>query len=283
MHLPKGHLSPSQVDAYHRCGEQYRIFTVEGNRRRPDFGLIYHSATHEALLEHDLAYKVQTGHNRANIEIQEFYRATMEGKLGEIREDPNLDKPAEKAVEEEVAYFDKITKATEQWRKDTKPLEVEKSLSFNVGTVPVEVRLDLIEDETICSRVSDLKRKGAKPGDPAKSLQLATYSIGTGISDVGYRTVVENKSPTLERADGLIGPGMIARTVEQYEKTADMISKGIFMPVITTKATEWICSKKFCAAFAKDAKDWMTGRDIACPYGERAVVSIAVGGNGHGK
>lgn len=276
MKLPYGHLSPSQVEMFHRCGKQYEIFMVDGNRRPPDFFLISHGVTHEAILEHDLAYKKITGHNRGNVEISEFYRSKMEGKLSEIKEDPNLEGSAVKAVEEEVTYFDKIVAATEDFRKNTKPLEIEQKLQFNVGTVPVSVRLDLIEDETICTRISDLKRKGSGRGDPSKSLQLATYSIGTGIPDVGFRTIVENKSPKLERADGEVTGGTVERTVRQYETTADSIDKGIFMPVIIGKQTDWVCSAKFCGAWRKDATDWKTGRKIACPYGERSAISVAV-------
>ena len=281
------HYSPSTLNMWERCQIQVAIFKIGGAKSPPDFALEKKKLTHEVYLEDDMGYKVKSGHNRANSELSEIYRSKIESKVLPLaREDPNLEMPADKAVEDEAKYFDSILTETEAFRKQTVPLEVEKSMQFSIGGVPVSCRLDLVTDETICNRVEDLKRQGQAPpeGSAARNRQLVTYALGTGISDVGLVAVVENKKPKLVRERGQVSQGEIARVTRQYQVAAEQITHametGMFMPVEHgDKQKAWICSARYCGAWRNGAKDWLTGRDISCPYGERSSVSIAVGGS----
>lgn len=278
MNLPKGHLSPSQMNAWEMCEVRYRIFNVEGAKSPPDFVLHAKQKTHWALLEKDLAQKIESHANLANSDISEIYRAEMEsGGMEAAKEDPNLEGEPQKAVEAEVTYFDKIILATEKWRKATNPMEVEKSLSGNIGGVPVECRIDLVHEEPIGVRVEDLKRQGGSPADPSKSQQLTTYSILTDLDDVALSVIKENKTPTFESVPGIISKGQKSRTIKRYQDTAEKImwamEKDRWTPVDhgdTRKS--WICTAKFCGAWKRDARDWVSGRIIACPWGERSQV-----------
>jgi hypothetical protein len=282
--LPTGHLSPSQLDAFTRCGKQYEFTRVLGYRRRPDFFLEVHRQTHETILEFDMRYKAEHGKNRGDSELSEHYRGKLEEQLPLLKEAHDLEgKTAEKAIEEEVSYFDKIIPATRPFRSSTVPAKtesgvarIEERLEFEMGTVPVVAYLDLVADRTVFDQVLDLKRRGKTPrsGLAGKSRQLATYAQGTGLTDVGLRTIVENVRPTVHEDDAEITPGRIARVVAQYEDAAARITAGNFAPVDDgDPMKEWVCSAKFCGFWPKDATDWITGKPAACPYGERSAVS----------
>lgn len=283
--LPTGHLSPSQLDAFTRCGKQYEFTRVLGYRRRPDFFLEVHRQTHETILEFDMRYKAEHGKNRGDSELSEHYRGKLEEQLPLLKEAHDLEgKTAEKAIEEEVSYFDKIIPATRPFRSSTVPARtvegvarIEERLEFSMGSVPVVAYLDLVADRTVFDQVLDLKRRGKSPrsGLAGKSRQLATYAQGTGLPDVGLRTIVENVRPTVHEDDGEITPGEIQRVTSQYEDAATRISQGLFAPVDHgNPMLSWICDQKWCGFWASNATDWLTGKPAGCPYGEKSRVMV---------
>ncbi len=284
MQLPKGHLSPSQLGQWERCQQQWAIFTLGGAKAPPDFALEAKKLTHEILLEEDLNFKILSGSNRANSELLEIHRAKMESTVLPLaREDPNLEGPADKAVQGETAYFEKIVDATEDFRRGTQPVEVEQTLEFTLGGVPISCRVDLISKQQTGNMVEDLKRLGQAPpvGSAAKSRQLVTYSSATGLKDVGFAAVVENKTPKLVLERGEVSSGEVARVAQQYRVGANQMlsamQTGDFMPVDHgEKMKAWICSGRYCSAWRIGARAWNTGQLIECKWGERSSVAVAV-------
>lgn len=292
----RGHLSPSAVNAWERCQIQYRIFRVEGAVAPPDAVLAVKQLNHRVILEDDLAYKQLTSHNRANSELSELYRAGMETNVPLFREDPNLEMPVQKFVEETASYFDQILTATEPFRRETVPLEVEQEVNFSFGGVPVVSRLDLVSEnwEGKISdgvtrpekRIEDLKVQGQSPseGSAVKNRGLVTYSAGKGIPDVGLAAVVENKKPVLKLDRGTVTPGEVERVKTQFQAAAfeieNAIRADVWKPVDHgNKATGWVCSARWCGAYNVGSKDVKTGRDISCPFGERSMVQVAISSN----
>jgi hypothetical protein len=153
-----------------------------------------------------------------------------------------------------------------------------------LGGIPLVGYYDLKADEKVNDRILDLKRQGsATKGGSGKSRQMATYAIGTGIADVGLVQIVENVVPRIETDEGQITQGLVERTKTQYQVIAAQIDhaieKDIWLPVDTSdNRKSWVCTAKFCGAFRIGAKDFRTGRDISCPYGERASVAVAIMG-----
>ena len=280
-HLPRGHLSPSQLTAYELCEMRYKTFNAEGHKAPPDFALHAKIKTHEVILEKDLAQKIESGKNLANSDLSEIYRAEMEQAIPLAKEDPNLEGEAVNVIGEEIAYFDKIIAATQDWRHKTSPIGIEKEVNGLVGDVPVSGRIDLIADEPICNRIVDLKRQGsaAVAGSAGKNRQLVTYSILEGLTDVALAVVVENKTPVMKPSEGEVSVNEQRRVTAQYRSTAEHISlsmeKDIWKPVDHGDPRKaWVCSAKFCGAWRSDARDWVTGVSIACPYGERSQVTV---------
>jgi hypothetical protein len=277
----RDHLSPSAVGAWDRCQMQYRIFRVEGAVSPTDAMLTVKQTNHKVILEDDMGYRILTGHNRANSELSEIYRADVEKAVPIFREDPNLETPVEKFVETEISYFDQILTATEPFRRETVPLEVEHQVDFTFGGIPIVSRLDLISNSENGKRIEDLKRQGQSPseGSAAKSRQLVTYSAGLGIPEVGLVAVVENKKPVVKLERGTVTPGEVERVKAQYQAAAfqieNALASGVFAPVDHgDRARAWICSAKFCGAWKIGSKDVKTGRSIACPYGQRSEVRV---------
>ena len=281
MNLPKGHLSPSQLNTLDRCELQFKIFVVEGAKAPPDCALIVKSATHKSILEGDLRQKISSGLNMGETDIIELHRAELEQAVPKMNEDPNRTDDPVKIIDTETAYFSQIVKATEPWRKETRPVSVEQDVEGVIGGVPVKGRIDLIRDETTHNRLQDLKRVGQSPkaGMAEKSRQLATYAKLTGITDVGLVSIVENKAPKVVPDPGQIVN--VSRIEAQYQKAAARIEwlmqTDNWMPVdVSDSRKDWICSKAYCGAWRADSKDWLTGRPIACPYGERAQTRISI-------
>jgi len=294
----KSHLSPSAVNAWERCGVAYRIFRVEGAVAPPDAVLAVKQLNHRVILEDDLAYKQLTSHNRANSELSELYRAGMETNVPLFREDPNLEMPVQKFVEETSSYFDQILTATEPFRRETVPLEVEQEVNFSFGGVPVVSRLDLVSQNVGWAdsgftpvqegkRIEDLKVQGQSPseGSAVKNRGLVTYSAGKGIPDVGLAAVVENKKPVLKLDRGTVSPGEVERVKTQFQAAAfeieNAIRADVWKPVDHgDKARAWICSARFCGAWKIGSKDVKTGRDISCLFGERSGTSVSLSAKG---
>lgn len=279
--LPYGNLSPSQLNAWERCQVQYRIFTVEGAKAPPDCALEVKSQTHETLLEGDLAAKIKDGKNLPDSQLQEMFLAGLEQRVPMMKEDPNREEDPQKIVEQESAYFGKIITFTGPWRREVKPQAVEHSVEGLIGDVPVKGRIDLIADEGVNYRIEDLKRQGRAPskGSAQNSRQLASYAILTNIADVGLRAIVENVTPKMADDLGQISQGLAERTAVQYQGIAgeitDATEKDRWVPVDTTdQRKSWVCTAQYCGAWRIGSKDFRTGRDIACPYGERAQKKV---------
>ena len=274
--LPHGHLSPSQLNAWERCQVQYRIFNVEGAKSPPDCALEIKKETHKVLLEGDLAQKIKTGENLPNYRLAEMFVAGLEVRSGAMQEDPNRTEPVEKIVDAEIGYFDKIASFTTPWRKAAQPKMVETEYQGAIGDIPVSARLDLVVDEGVNDRVQDVKRQNRAPANAQNSRQLATYAILTGIADVGLVGIVENKTaPKVVIDNAQVSQGLAERTRAQYRGIAgeitDALEKDRWVPVDTTDSRKaWVCTANYCGAYRIGSKDWKTGRDISCPYGERA-------------
>lgn len=279
--LPKKYLSPSQLNTWERCNLQYKIFVVEGAKAPPDCGLEVKKMTHEVILEKDLAQKITSGSNLKPTELQELFVAGLEQKVDLMAEDPNRTDPVEKIVSAEAAYFGKVAVATEPWRRAVEPLAVEQSFEITIGDVPVVGRMDLVQNEKVNDRVVDLKRQGRGPskGSAQNSRQLATYAIAKNCPDVGLGVIVENVTPKVELENGQISTGLVERVTAQYQAIAgqitDAIEKDRWVPVDTTdNRKSWVCSKLYCGAWGIGSKDWVTGRSIACVFGERAQKKV---------
>lgn len=279
--LPWGHLSPSQLNMWERCQVQYRIFQVDGAKAPPDCGLEVKIQTHDTILRGDLEQKIKSGENLPNSHLQEHFIAGLETRVDAMKADPNRSEPIEKIVQTEATYFGKIASMSQPWRKATRPRAIEREILFTIGDVPVKCRLDLLVDEGVNDRVQDLKRSGRKlpKGSAQGSRQLATYAIGMQSADVGLVNIVENVLPVVEIQDAQISQGLAERTKAQYEGIAEQITfateKDRFVPVDTTDQRKaWCCTAQYCGAWRIGSKDWKTGRDISCEYGERAVSKV---------
>lgn len=279
--LPKGHLSPSQLNAWERCQVQYRIFNVENAKSPPDCALEVKLQTHDTIIEGDLAQKIKTGENLPDSHLTEMFLAGLETRVEGMEADPNRKEPVEKIVASEAAYFAKIATFTGPWRRGVKPKAAELEYKGQIGEIPISARLDLIVDEGVNDRVQDLKRQGRAPskGSAQNSRQLATYAILSGIADVGLVGIVENAIPKVEMDNGQISQGLVERVKAQYEGIAgeitDALEKDRWVPVDTTDQRKaWVCTANYCGAWRIGSKDWRTGRDISCEYGERAQKKV---------
>lgn len=296
--LPRGYLSPSQANSWEMCQVRWASIYAEGNTFAPSRGLEVNKERHKVTLEDDLGYKIKTGHNRADSELSEIYRADIESLLPVLREDPTpLEGSLEKFVQDEIAYHDKILAETKPFRQKVVPVEVEgggKNIEFLFGGVPISVRPDLVSDEGINHRLHDLKHEGQSSpvGLARTNRQLITGAAAKGLEDVGLIRVVENKNPTLQLdpppdklSEGHVAPMEFERIKRQYQAIESEIlhamQTGIFKPVDKgNKRTAWVCSRAWCGVWASDAKDMRTGANISCQWGERSGSSVSLSTSG---
>lgn len=290
MNLPNGHVSPSSVARWLRCGMQEYLFGVKRFIAPPEVALEVGKQTHRTILDLDLTHRLRTGGNMGEGELLEAHLDGLR-KSEDILHAPTLDEEGGlgKLIDQEAVYFERHLIASYDWRHRVTVQAVEMPFVLDLGGVPVEGRIDLVEN----GQVTDLKRKRLskngrrpsplKPEDVGRSLQLVPYAAATGKTRAAFISLCDSTSSRglapVEPASAEITAPQLERVTAIYQSVAERISAGDFPPVDTSSQNGWVCSKRFCGAHPKDARDFVTGQLIACPWGERSATTVSVGGD----
>lgn len=255
------HLSPTQIDMYCRCGEQYRRRYVEGEILPPAVAMVTGTAVHRGA-EVNSAQKIRTREDLAVKDIVDVAANTFNEEL--LRSGVTL-------VGDEVAKglntvcgegLDQAVKLAglyaEQSAPDYQPAIVEEYVRLVLpGQYDILCRIDLIDE---LDRVIDFKtaKRKMQQADADASIQLTTYAAA-GRKLLGGRAVSE------VRLDVLVGTKKPQRQVIQSSRTRadfqalanriNVVAAGIAMGNFPPAAPgSWWCSKRFC------------GYHASCPY-----------------
>lgn len=275
MNLPKGHLSPSQVSSWLRCPKQYEIFQLNGHIAPPGIASLpmYKGRFFDKAMEAELRAKLGGSPPMADEELLQVYMDTLHADE-DIVQIHDLD--IGKLVDSEAAVVPKLFRAARPWRERVEPIAVQAKVEIDFGGVPFVGYLDLMENE----RITDVKRTSSKsvrrytPDTAANSIQLVPYAVATGRPQVAWLPVVEQKFPTANLQEAYLVSANVARVEAIYNMVAENISAGRFPPVDKSGGDAWVCSARWCGAWSKDARDYLTNQDISCPFGQKSSVSV---------
>lgn len=246
LNLPRGYLSPSQIDTYQRCPRQYQFRYVEEKISPPGIALILGSSAHKAC-EHTHRYIAAHEEPAPTEEIEAIFADDYTERLVECKVWPD-DKPgvAKDAGIQLVRQYNQ-TVAPNLWV--THDREMNQMIEYEVRAIISDVEMlgyvDLVDDDGHDLWIVDLKtsNRAKTQAQIDSSLQLSFYSHALGITRVRYENLITTKQPKIERLKS-------QRTQRDYRwleqvvaSVSQAISAGIFPPC---SADSWCCSERWC-------------------------------------
>lgn len=243
--LPVGYLSFSQVDTYLSCPRKYEWhYFVKPEIVGGSPALLLGSSGHKVIadiLEAKMAGK--------HINIKTITKKHSQQLASELRTLANqLGEPI--PVTELCSQHDRLI---EQWAKDVlpefDPTAVESKVECTIGGYPFLMYIDAIHKG---KRVIDWKFVASAKSKYtlADSLQLSVYSIGTGLDEVGFGSLVKPRvgkeaswKPRVQVIHTMRTQAERDWAVEVVKSAADGIRKRHF-PLCSPE--NFLCSDKYC-------------------------------------
>jgi len=270
--LPRGYLSPSQVNTYLRCPRQWELTYVEGKPRRTSArmfqGVFIHAAVEKILKD-----RLDTGDlPPLDVATDAFSDAYEKSKnLIDDWEDSDEGKLKDVGVKGTTAYYESAA-------REATPISVEKTFTAVIKEpggrikLPVLGRIDSIQvqaaserqyqdlrekvafDEmaeiTLPKRIHDLKVTTTKwsPAKLENDLQFALYAGVEHVPDVQVDQIVKGKAqtprPKYEKLSGVFTNAQVKWTERVILDVGKSIALGNF-PV--TSPSNWWCSNQWCS------------------------------------
>jgi len=261
IQLPKGYLSPTQINMYWRCGKQYEFRYILGIKNPPGVNLVDGSSHHDTL-DNNNKHKIKTGNDRSDKYLVQRFCDIFSDQAKEI---PKKEWMLADTTKDKVIKRGKIIQA--QYRKyfapNLTPEFSEEEVTFKVGDVKVKGYIDVggkykLPSFPAMRGVFDYKITGRKKSldEVENSIQLSHYGWGAidlmkGISFqkppyVGFCSLLKTGSsiPVLQAIK------LVTDRIKWYRlqvaSVADAISRGSF-PV--RNGTGWECSPRFCGFY----------------------------------
>lgn len=180
--LPAGSLSYSQLYTYESCGVKYKYKYVD--KKKVDYfstNLFYGSVLHIGI-EHFLKNKTMLLEDRNHLSTKEMKKFAKEYLIRSKHKPDNEEKlELKKNI---LALCELKNLWTEQVGINLNPTGVEEKIYIKVDGIPYVIKMDLINNNKISDFKLTSRMKSQKDAD--NSLQLSTYSLGTGLSDVSF-------------------------------------------------------------------------------------------------
>jgi hypothetical protein len=252
----RAHYSPSQINMFTRCGEQYRRRYVENERLAPGVAALRGTAVHEGA-RLNFTQKLDTRADLPASEIvdaaAEKFRAEASGEVAFTEEEraQGIKATIGQALDETVRY---AQAHAEQQAPDYQPVLIEERVEIATG-IPGRSLMGVLDLADEHDDIVDLKTKGRTPpqSDVDTSLQLTTYHAL-------FRAKMK-RPPRRILHDVLVGlKGGVKRVVLETQRTdADFaalaarivtidaaIKAGNFIPAAPDS---WACSRNWCGFY----------------------------------
>lgn len=263
IQLPGLYLSPSQIDMYLRCPQQYKRRYIDKVISPPDVALV-EGTSHHAALEQNNLFKIKKG---VDMEPKKILSAFKDAWATNKKKD-NLSV----SNEEERALVDRgATMIGEYCRVFAplfKPVEAEKMVCVPVGPIRILGIMDAIggKSDTMSVKGSGPLRtivdyktvnRAKSQSDADSSLQLSCYVYFHGKKwptwdqglGVGLLSLVKSNG-NVEWTSTRPSTGRVKWFRQVALQVANAISLGSFPP---TTPGSWCCSQRFCGYF-KDCR-----------------------------
>ncbi len=268
------HVSPSQLDMYLRCGEQYRRRYVLGEKVPPGIALVKGSACHKAA-EVNYRQKIQSGEDLPEQALLEAAATGFEeASAGGVFFDPDEAGRAEQVL---GLAKDSAVALTRVFRRDisprVQPVIVEEFVRIPIPTASHDLlgRLDVADTGKV---VRDLKTSNRrKPQDEIdRSDQMTFYALayrhktGERPAGVALDVLVDTNTPASQILTSTRDEKDVAVFLHRVNAFLAGVKAGSFAPA---PLGAWCCSPKYCGFFS------------SCPYvnPDRAAAADSNGGN----
>ncbi len=248
----KPHLSPTQLDMFARCGEQYRRRYIEGETIPPGIALAVGSGYHAGAAT-NFKQKIESHEDLPEAEIVEAavagFEAEVAGGLSFTEEESSRGGSIVIGdAKDSVAVLAELHAAEQA--PDYQPVMVERGVRISLPRATHDILgyLDLVDDKR---RVVDFKSANKKKpqSEADSSTQLTYYAAayqsltGEPASEVRLDTAVKKAKPERQVL-------VSARTSADFQVLSNRIDAmlqsihaGIFSPAPTGA---WWCSQRFC-------------------------------------
>ncbi len=263
--IPRGHLSPSQVNMMLRCAKQYEWRYIKDISIPPAFAMVK-GDSFDAAVQTAMTSKKVSGRLPPKGELVEVMAAKVEERLPEI--DPGEPDVLAAGGPEKAsgAFIDqsvKVVDAMIPWAEKYQVKEVQLEQDAEIGGYPMKGIMDLVSGTDV---VTDTKlwRDRKQPKDAENSNQLRIYNMlrrrsgekVNGAEYVGlYPLAYKWGLQELAQSNSEEAENRMEDTVSLVGQT---IEAGLFAPVNLDSQSAWICSEKFCGFWSQ------------CEYGKKA-------------
>ena len=252
----KPHLSPSQLEMYCKCPEQYRRRYMEGEIIPPGIAALQGKGFHGGA-EANMRQKIESHRDLKATEIQELAAVSFdEAAKGGYCLSAEEELRGAKAVLADAKDTTIVMAGAHavQQAPDYQPVLVEEKIRIELPSATHDLLgiIDLADDK---DRVTDFKTSGKRKSqaDADSSVQLTTYHaafkarMGRDPSEVRLDTMVKTKR-NLERdvVSSTRQPKDFQALANRINVVSQSIQLGIFPP---TTPGVWWCSGKFCGYY----------------------------------
>jgi len=240
--LPKGYLSPSQIDMYLRCPMQYKLRYVDGKISPPGIALVEGSSHHEALATNN-SNKIKTGEDLKESDVVDAFAASFEKRKTEIEDWEG------ESTDDVIGRGRKMIKAyMNDFAGQFRPVKQEFDVTAKVGDVEVRGITDAsgaVKDRPTIVDYKTVSRSKSQ-AELESSLQLSFYAMvesetGDTDFDVGYVNLLKS---------GKVNPQFIgydAKRVKWFRAVALSVANAISLGNFPLTAPDsWGCSERFC-------------------------------------
>ncbi len=249
--LPIKHISPSSVDTFFRCGEQWRRRYVEGDKCPPGIAAHIGSGVHGAA-EHNHKRKIETREDEPLDVLQDKARDSFLHRFEEgVHIAPDECKGQDQLKSEGI---DSAVRLTEVYRAKAAPqiwpVLVEQFVYLDVPSLPVPI-LGILDLATEDGAVLDLKtasrkwNQGQADSNTAMSVYPMLYQHLTGEypTRLGFEVFVNNKAPTHQQLSVYKDQEDFNLFVKRASIVIEMVELGVFPPA---QAGSYLCSPRWC-------------------------------------
>lgn len=248
----KKYLSPTQLDTYARCGEQYRRRYLLGDKVPPGIAALKGRAVHKGA-ETNWRQKIESHADLSASQIKEASAAAFEDEkkggflLTADEQSQGLQKTLGVALDRTVVLANVFA---EKVAPIHQPKLVEETFRIEIPHAPFDIsgRLDMMNDK---NAISDLKTSGKRKSQSEvdDSVQLTIYSIGgqalTGspVENVELDVLVDTKEPQHQKLVSTRGRKDFEALVNRINMVTRGIEAGVFTPAVPGS---YYCSPRWC-------------------------------------
>jgi hypothetical protein len=247
LSLPRGHLSPSQLEMYLKCPMQYYWRHVEGRTDPPGIAQVAGLSGHKGV-EVNNRHKQEHGEDLPASVVVECFSDHLSDTSKEIEdwEGETLDGTIKAVAPTLMNYMEDVAPPIQ-------PVAVEQPFIIDIEGLPVVGFIDLQTSKGLVVDYKFPKSRGSpflKQYTVDTSPQLSTYAMATGKKRVGYvlmlrEQVLKTKTNPAEarQMKSARKAGDLKYTRELYLQVARSISAGAF-PLCSPM--NFLCSSKYC-------------------------------------